>query len=85
MQNAAEWLVIINSVVLALFLVLSIVLIIKLLSVIGDIKKLTKKADNVASSLESAAGNFNKFSPIGSLFGAFYKARKNTKGEKNER
>ncbi len=52
-ENASEWLVIINSVVLAVFLVLAIVTMIVLLVLLARVRKLVDKAERVTDTIES--------------------------------
>lgn len=86
MDTAEQWLLIINSVMLAIFLVLSIILLIKALQVIGDIKRLSKKADDVATNVQNAANNFQKFAPLAGIASMFYQAKKRSqKGGNDER
>lgn len=76
MDNATEILVIITSSVLVVFLLLAIAAVIQLMIVLGKIKRLAAKAEDVANAVESAADAFqNTVTPIrfGSLLGNFAK------------
>ena len=79
MDTAEQWLLIINSVMLAIFLALGIAVLIKALQIIGDLKKLTKKADDVANSLQNTANSFQKYAPFAGLANIFYQARNKAK------
>lgn len=80
MSNAAEILVIILSIFLAIFLLAAIVLTILAIKVTRQIKKVTSTTQNAVDHLNSAAVNLTKFSSpvmIGkALFDQFQKRRK---------
>lgn len=76
-----EWLVIIISVMLGLFLTLSIILIIKIIPVINHLKNISEKADNIASSVEATAQNVKKVAPIATILKMFYQSKNSKKGE----
>ena len=60
MSTAATILLIIVSAVLTIFLVSMIALAYYLITVMRDIKRISQKADNVASAVESAAQVFER-------------------------
>lgn len=71
LNNAAQILVIILAGVLAIFLVLAIVVVIKFIEVLNHLKKITEKAERLADKAESV-GEFFKYTAgpaaIGKLF-----------------
>jgi hypothetical protein len=81
METAMEWLVIIISVMLGLFLTLSIILILKIIPIVNNLKDLTDKADSIANSIESAAQNAKKVAPLATIFKMFYQAKNSNKGD----
>lgn len=60
-MDAFEILVIILSVALAIFLILSIVVIVYLLKVVKSIQLMTEKASNAVESVSNVAVNVGKF------------------------
>ena len=74
-----EWLVIIISVMLGLFLTLGIILLIKIIPVINNLKDISDRAENIATSIESAAQNAKKVAPLATIFKMFYQAKNNSK------
>jgi hypothetical protein len=60
MDTAAEVLLIIVSSVLSIFLIVLIIAGVYFVKVLKQVKKLTEHAENVAVSVESAAGAFEK-------------------------
>lgn len=62
-----EWLVIIISATLGVFLVLSIILIIKLIPVINNLRRITDRANNIAESVEATAENVKNLAPLAAL------------------
>ena len=65
MDSAAEILVIILSVVLAIFLILGIILSVYLIKLTRDIRAVTKSAGRTVHHIESAVGGFAKLaSPL---------------------
>jgi len=65
MSPAAEILVVILAVVLSIFLIVGIILVIYLIRLSAEIRRIAKTAQHAVSSVESAVSNVNKFaSPI---------------------
>lgn len=60
-MDAFEILVIILSVALAIFLILSIIVIIYLLKVVKSVQLMTEKASNAVESVSNVAANVGKF------------------------
>jgi predicted secreted protein len=60
MDTAAQWLLIIVSSVLSLFLIFMIIALVYFIKLIKEIRRLAEKADNVAGSVEAAAGAFER-------------------------
>lgn len=60
MNTASEVLVIIVSSVLAIFLVALIVALVYVVKILKQIRRVTERAENVADSVEAAAGTFEK-------------------------
>ncbi len=61
MSSAAEILVIIVSVVLCIFLIVSIILGVYLIRLSAEIRKIAKSAEQTVSSIGSAVSGFAKF------------------------
>lgn len=60
MDTAADVLLIIVSSVLAIFLVVLIVAVIYIVKILKQVRRLTERAENVAGSVEAAAGAFER-------------------------
>lgn len=88
MDTVPEVLLIIVSAVLVIFLMAMIALAYYLITVMKDVKRISQRADNVASAIDSAAHAFEKSAtPIAlvKLAGAiFSRARKVHKDKKKE-
>lgn len=81
MNNWFESLVIILSVMLALFLLLGIVILVKFIQIINQIKRITDHAENVVDKAEDIADFFKKSSGpmavikiVGNLSETFHEA-----------
>ncbi len=70
MDNAAETLVIILSITLAVFLVLAIVAAIKLIQILNHLKHISEKAEKIADTAESV-GEFFKYTAGPAALGKF--------------
>ncbi len=60
MDTASEILVIIVSTILAIFLVVLIVTLVYAVKILKVIRRITERAENVADSVEAAAGAFER-------------------------
>ena len=67
METPAWILVIILSVALFIFLVVGIILIIKLISVSGEAKKIIQQGQDIAEKADDIAGNVRDMTTIGGL------------------
>ncbi len=67
MQSAEQILVIIVSTTLTLFLILAIVLFVKLIQIIGHLKRLTQKAEELAGKAEAVTAFFERTQPTVAL------------------
>ncbi len=71
-MDLAEWiLVVILSVTLFVFLVLGIVLVVKLLGVTGEIKKVIIKGQDIADNANGVVANIKGMTSIGGAVEAF--------------
>jgi len=60
MSSAAEILVVILSIVLAIFLIVSIILVIYLIRLSAEIRKIAQSAQKTVDSIESAVGGVSR-------------------------
>lgn len=68
MENASEILLIIVSSVLALFLIVTIVAVFYVISILKQVKRVVKTAENVAINVEAAAEAFERTaSPLAAI------------------
>jgi hypothetical protein len=60
MEDAAYWLLIIVSSTLTVFLILLIIALIYFIKLLGSLRRISTKAENVAESVEAAAETFER-------------------------
>ena len=71
-MNVAEWiLVAILSLTLLVFLILGIILVVKLLSITGEIKKVVIKGQDIADNANGVVSNIKGMTSIGGAVEAF--------------
>jgi len=83
-MNVAEWiLVAFLSTALLVFLILAIVLVVKLIDVTREVKKIVVKGQDIADKADDIAGNMRDMSSVGGLVKTF--VNKYTKSKDNKK
>jgi hypothetical protein len=87
MESAAEVLIIILAVVLSVFLIVGIILIIYLIRLSAEIRRIAESAQKTADHIESVVADVSRFaSPIvlGQMISSFFKkfTKQSRKGDK---
>ena len=83
MMNLAEWiLVVFLSVTLLIFLVVTIVLVVKLIDVTNEVKKIVIKGQDIADKTDDIVENVKDMSSVGGLVKTFVAKYTKAKGKK---